>query len=78
MEKHFNGNILDPIHRLIRLSDIEKWFMYQQQYSRLRTIRQNTFVNYVFPSANHSSFEHSIGVMHIYIIHSVWTKTLQN
>lgn len=72
MKQYFNGNILDPIHGLIRLSDIEKWFLYQEQFSRLRNIRQNTFVYYVFPSANHSRFEHSIGVMHLA------TKILEN
>src|SRR5690606_34637641 len=34
-------------------------------FNRLRRIRQNTFLYNVFPSANHTRFEHSIGVMHL-------------
>lgn len=61
----YNGSILDPLHGNIRLSEIEKWFLAQPIFSRLRYVKQNTFLYYVFPSANHTRFEHSIGVMHM-------------
>lgn len=34
-------------------------------FQRLRDVRQNTFLYKVFPSAMHSRFEHSVGVMHL-------------
>jgi HD superfamily phosphohydrolase len=61
----FQGNILDPIHGVIKISEIEKWFIFQKPFNRLKRIKQNTFLYYVFPSANHTRFEHSIGVMHL-------------
>ncbi len=61
----YTGNILDAIHGSIKLSEIEKWVISQKPFSRLRRIKQNTFLYYVFPSANHTRFEHSIGVMHM-------------
>jgi len=63
--KNYSGNILDPIHGIIRLSEIEKWVISQKLFSRLRNVRQNTFLYYVFPSANHTRFEHSLGVMFV-------------
>lgn len=61
----YNSNILDPIHGLIKVSEIEKWIFGQKPFNRLRRIKQNTFLYLVFPSANHTRFEHSIGVMHL-------------
>lgn len=62
---NYYGSILDPLHNDIKLSEIEKWCISQPIFSRLRRVKQNTFLYYVFPSANHTRFEHSIGVMHI-------------
>ncbi|MBS1780655.1 MAG: HD domain-containing protein [Bacteroidetes bacterium] len=62
---NYYGSILDPLHGDIKLSEIEKWVISQPLFSRLRRIKQNTFLYYVFPSANHTRFEHSIGVMHL-------------
>lgn len=56
---------MDPIHGVIKISEIEKWFLYQKPFNRLKRIKQNTFLYYVFPSANHTRFEHSIGVMRL-------------
>lgn len=61
----YTGNILDPIHGLVKLSEIEKWILSQKPFNRLRRVKQNTFLYLVFPSANHTRFEHSIGVMHL-------------
>lgn len=62
---NYYGSILDPLHGDIKLSEIEKWVLSHPLFFRLKKIRQNTFTYYVFPSANHTRFEHSIGVMHV-------------
>lgn len=59
------GKILDPIHGSIEMTEIEKWIIQQKIFARLRKVKQNTLLNYVFPGANHTRFEHSIGVMHL-------------
>lgn len=72
----YNSNILDPIHGLIKVSEIEKWIFSQRPFSRLRRIKQNTFLYLVFPSANHTRFEHSIGVM--YLAHQIYLNANEN
>ena len=62
---NYYGSILDPLHGDIKLSEIEKHCISHPLFSRLRYVKQNTFLYYVFPSANHTRFEHSIGVMHL-------------
>lgn len=64
-EKLLIGKILDPIHGIIRLSKLELQFIDHRLFQRLRNIKQNTFLYKVFPSAMHSRFEHSLGVMHL-------------
>ncbi|SFW85018.1 HD domain-containing protein [Chitinophaga sancti] len=62
---NYYGSILDPLHGDIKLSEVEKWCIAHPIFSRLRKVKQNTFLYYIFPSANHTRFEHSIGVMHL-------------
>ncbi|WP_421253342.1 HD domain-containing protein [Aeromonas jandaei] len=64
-DKELLGKILDPIHGIIRLSELEIEFIDHPLFQRLRNIKQNTFLYKVFPSAMHSRFEHSLGVMHL-------------
>lgn len=64
-DKELLGKILDPIHGIIRLSELEIKFIDHPLFQRLRNIKQNTFLYKVFPSAMHSRFEHSLGVMHL-------------
>ncbi len=64
-DSHLVGKILDPIHGIIRLTELELQFIDHPLFQRLRNIRQNSFVYKVFPSATHSRFEHSLGVMHL-------------
>lgn len=59
------GKILDPIHGTIRITEIEKKIINHPLFQRLRNVRQNTLLYKVFPSAVHSRFEHSLGVMHL-------------
>jgi hypothetical protein len=60
-----NKSILDPIHGLIKMTETEMKIISHPLFNRLRRIKQNTFLYCVFPSANHTRFEHSIGVMHL-------------
>ena len=59
------NKILDPIHGIIRLTDLEIKCIDHPLFQRLRAIKQNTFLYKVFPSAMHTRFEHSLGVMNL-------------
>src|ERR671927_1704369 len=61
----FAGEIADPIHKYIRFSQVEKEVIDSVVFQRLRRIRQLAGAHLVYPSAQHSRFEHSIGTMHI-------------
>ena len=60
-EKYFN----DIIHGSIKLSQIAVSIIDTFEFQRLRNIKQLSTVNYVFPSAIHSRFEHSLGVAYL-------------
>ncbi len=64
-DSKLTGKILDPIHGTVRTTDIEKRVINHPLFQRLRNVKQNTFLYKVFPSAMHSRFEHSLGVMHL-------------
>ena len=57
--------IRDPIHGLIEFSEREKKLIDTPVFQRLRRIRQLAMAFLVYPSALHTRFDHSIGVMHI-------------
>lgn len=57
--------ICDPIHGFIRFDDIEKKLINNPFYQRLRFIRQMGICSLVYPGANHTRFEHCLGVMDI-------------
>lgn len=57
--------IRDPIHGQIRLNEKIIKIIDTPQFQRLRRIKQLGFANLVYPGANHTRFEHSLGVMHI-------------
>src|ERR671927_1814813 len=61
----FAGEIADPIHKYIRFSQVEKDVIDSNVFQRLRRIRQLAGAHLVYPSAQHSRFEHSLGAMHI-------------
>lgn len=64
-ENELTSKILDPIHGTIRLTTLEIAFINHPLFQRLRNIKQNSFLYKVFPSAVHSRFEHSLGVLHL-------------
>jgi len=61
----FAGEITDPVHRYIRFSQVEKEVIDSPAFQRLRRIRQLAGAHLVYPSAQHSRFEHSLGAMHV-------------
>jgi uncharacterized protein len=61
----FVGEITDPIHRYIRFTDVEREVLDTPAFQRLRRIRQLSGAHLVYPGAQHSRFEHSLGTMHI-------------
>ena len=65
MQLKFIGKIRDPIYGDIHFTDFEKKIIDHPLFQRLRKVKQLGFLKYIFPSANHSRFEHSIGTMHL-------------
>ncbi len=57
--------IRDSIHGDIFLSALEVEVVDTPEFQRLRRIKQLGLTNLVYPSANHTRFEHSIGTMHL-------------
>ena len=63
MKSHLE--IIDPIHDFIRVSNSELQIIDHPFFQRLRRIRQLSGAHLVYPGAQHTRFEHSLGVMHI-------------
>ena len=57
--------IYDIIHGNIIISPLAKKIIDTEEFQRLRNIKQLGCCNFVFPSATHTRFEHSIGVYHL-------------
>ncbi len=57
--------IRDPIHDYIELDGLALSLVDTPQVQRLRRIHQLGFSNLVYPGANHTRFEHSLGVYHL-------------
>ncbi len=67
--------VLDPIHGYIELDDFIQELIATPQMQRLRRVKQLGFSNLVYPGANHTRFEHSLGAMHLA---SLLTKNLDS
>jgi HD superfamily phosphohydrolase len=76
----FIGGITDPVHRYIGFTDVERDLIDTSIFQRLRRIRQLAGAHLVYPSAQHSRFEHSLGTMHVagYAGESLLTKGFIN
>lgn len=57
--------IADPLYSFVRVGKGEIALIDSPVFQRLRGIRQLGLAFLVFPSANHTRFEHSLGVMHL-------------
>ena len=58
-------DIIDPIHDFIRATSSEQKIIDHPIFQRLRRIRQLSGAHLTYPGAQHTRFEHSLGVMHI-------------
>lgn len=58
-------DIVDPIHNFIRVYETELKIIDSPIFQRLRRIRQLSGAHLTYPGAQHSRFEHSLGVMHV-------------
>lgn len=65
VDMKFVGEIADPIHKFIRFTDLEKKIIDSVVFQRLRRIKQLAGAHLVYPAAQHSRFEHSLGTMHV-------------
>jgi len=57
--------IRDPVHGDIELSEVERAVVDSEEMQRLRRVKQLSFCSLVYPGANHTRFEHSLGTMHM-------------
>ncbi len=57
--------VRDSIHDYIDLNELESSLVDTEPYQRLRWIKQLGSANLVYPGANHTRLEHSIGVSHL-------------
>jgi len=57
--------IRDPVHGYIRLEGLASELADTPQMQRLRWIRQLGLASLVYPGANHTRFEHSLGAYHL-------------
>lgn len=64
MDQHW-GEIKDPVHGYVYVTKIEKDVVDSFPMQRLHRLRQLAGAEYVYPGANHTRFEHSIGTMYL-------------
>ncbi len=65
MPKAYWGEVKDPVHGYVYLTEAEKEIIDSYPMQRLRRLRQLAGSEYVYPGANHTRFEHCIGVMYL-------------
>jgi HD superfamily phosphohydrolase len=63
--KAYWGEIKDPVHGYVYITEAEKEIIDSYPLQRLRRLRQLAGSEYVYPGANHTRFEHCIGVMYL-------------
>ena len=65
MAKAYWGVIKDPVHGYVYITENEKEIIDTYPMQRLRRLRQLAGSEYVYPGANHTRFEHCVGVMYL-------------
>jgi len=65
MPTNYWGEIKDPVHGYVYITENEKTVIDSYPVQRLRRLRQLAGAEYVYPGANHTRFEHSVGVMYL-------------
>jgi len=63
--KAYWGEIKDPVHGYVYITEAEKDTIDSYTMQRLRRLRQLAGSEYVYPAANHTRFEHCVGVMYL-------------
>jgi len=63
--RRYWGEIKDPVYGYVYITEAEKEIIDSFPVQRLRRIRQLAGTEFVYPGANHTRFEHSVGVMHL-------------
>jgi len=63
--KAYWGEIKDPVHGYVYISGEERDIVDSYPMQRLRRLRQLAGSEYVYPGANHTRFEHCVGVMYL-------------
>ena len=76
MALELTRRIRGSIHGSIDITQLEDLVISHPYFQRLRRVRQTAFLNFVFPGASHSRFEHSLGVMHL--AGAAWQKIKDN
>jgi HD superfamily phosphohydrolase len=61
----FWGFIKDPLYGYIQITEAEKRVIDTYPFQRLRRIKQLSGSEFVYPAANHTRFEHSLGTMYL-------------
>jgi HD superfamily phosphohydrolase len=54
-----------PVHGLVEIPELCMKIIDTPEFQRLRSLRQCGFVEYVYPGASHTRFEHSLGVCYL-------------
>jgi hypothetical protein len=65
MSRDYWGELKDPVHGYVYITEEEKGIIDSFPVQRLHRLRQLAGAEYVYPGANHTRFEHSIGVMYL-------------
>ncbi len=63
--RRYWGEIKDPVHGYIYITEAEKQLIDSYPVQRLHRLRQLAGSEFVYLGANHTRFEHSIGVMYL-------------
>lgn len=65
LPKTYWGEIKDPVHGYVYVTEKEKELIDSYPVQRMRRLRQLAGSEYVYPGANHTRFEHCLGVMYL-------------
>jgi len=60
-----NKQVYDPVHGFVTITPLMQKIIDTSEFQRLRELKQLGAVHYVYPSAVHTRFEHSLGVSHL-------------
>jgi len=63
--RRYWGEIKDPVHGYVYITEAEKNLIDSYPVQRLHRLRQLAGSEFVYSGANHTRFEHSIGVMYL-------------